>query len=198
MGTRYVVSNRLGERAVNHRSLFVVLIVAVVLMGGVWALGRKAALSTSIQNPPDSTQAGGWNLSTQVNDAAAVRGMVLLGRCEQALQWHGGTDFLPARISEHPEVSTARFLVRALFETGDAAGAEDLARRIALDQTEPMLCWLANLVRVEVLLGRSRELPPTGATLDDLRADLSRICRYAPVLPVEIDQTKPWLNGVYF
>lgn len=57
----------------NHRSLFVVLIVAVVLMGGVWALGRKASLSTSIQNPADSAQADGWNLSTQVNDAAAVR-----------------------------------------------------------------------------------------------------------------------------
>jgi hypothetical protein len=100
---------------VNHRSLFVVLIVAVVLLGGVWALGRRVSLpisienppdsvqvenppdsaqvenppdSAQVENPPDSTQVGEWNLSTQVNDAAAVRVEVRpLALGEDVISW---------------------------------------------------------------------------------------------------------------
>jgi hypothetical protein len=73
---------------VNHKSLFVLLIVTVALLGGVWRLARRASLSTAIQNPPDSAQADGWNLSTRVNDAAAVRIEVRpLALGEDAASW---------------------------------------------------------------------------------------------------------------
>lgn len=121
---------------------------------------------------------------------ALIGGLVRLGRSVEALAWTRGQARLwqaaaprawaallegEAPIVEHPEVSTARALVRALRRAGDAVGAERLARRVAT--TGPgLVAWLAQLAQVEAALGDEvrREavaggaLPRAGAALQRL------------------------------
>lgn len=100
------------------------------------------------------------------NASVIARGLVLSGRFEQALQWACGARILglgdaphavrrllagSERISDHPEVSTARALVRALRHTGQTELATALAARV--DAKPGLVGWLAGLVQLEALRG---------------------------------------------
>lgn len=94
---------------------------------------------------------------------AAGAGLVLLGRQAELLRWVAGERLwgvhVPdplarilcstAAISDHPEVSTARALARALRREDRPTEAVSLTERIVPDEERPLVAWLAHIARIE-------------------------------------------------
>jgi len=90
------------------------------------------------------------------NSAAVLRGLVLLGRMDDAWTWlEKGTDAgaTHARsllqgsgpVSAHPETTIARCMARVLRHNGRIEQALSLLHRIAVDDLPPMARWFARL-----------------------------------------------------
>ena len=98
---------------------------------------------------------------------AIVRSLVALGRYEEAISWTSGAasfDGTPAPpatiellrghtpITNHPEMTMVRALVRALRRTSSAAKALALGARVSAPTGSGLVAWLAALVELEVAL----------------------------------------------
>jgi hypothetical protein len=131
------------------------------------------------------TTAPGDDHQWRYDCAAAVRGLVALGRGDEALAWAEGRVPLlgyraPASLVElaggrspvdtHPEVSTLRALARALRLARRAGDVAALAARVPLPvgASVDLRAWLAELVRVEASLA----LADGAALLAEARARL--------------------------
>jgi tetratricopeptide (TPR) repeat protein len=125
--------------------------------------GREDVFNHYAKRLLDETTPGDTE-QQRYNDFAIVRGMVLLGRHDELISWLDGRSKLfghspghalldlfsgDKSISDYPEVSTARALVRLLGKTGQPDAALALADRVQTDQKEPLLRWLALLANVE-------------------------------------------------
>jgi hypothetical protein len=101
--------------------------------------------------------------------SALIRGLVRLGRDREALDWatgdlelwghgvyQGVLDLLEGSdtIVSHPEVSTARALIRALRRTGSPDRALPLSARVTAPEDQPLVAWLAELANIEEGLTR--------------------------------------------
>jgi hypothetical protein len=128
------------------------------------AFDRYAVEAVRATPPSDSQQA-------RYTSAAVVRGLVALGRGDEAIAWaRNERTFAGARpfdslsslllsreaITMHPEVSTARALCRALRRGGDPAGAVSIAERVESSSSEgvDLVAWLVSVAHLEGALAR--------------------------------------------
>lgn len=103
------------------------------------------------------------------NTDALLRGLVVLGRCSEAVRWSRGDIDLFGRpasdyhrallcggepIVAHPEVSIARALIRALRRIGELDEALRLAQRVSPPATDALVAWLGCTAHVEAALVR--------------------------------------------
>ncbi|MFO8071219.1 MAG: hypothetical protein R6V85_05015 [Polyangia bacterium] len=132
-------------------------------------------------------------VQTRYNNNAVVRGMLLLGRCDElwdCLQrrerlWGVEPGWLlldllggQGVIQGYPDVSTARALVRLLRARKEPQAAVDLAERVApVDDRQPLLAWIRTLVDVERALAEADVGDDTAANrrLDEARQRLRRL-----------------------
>ncbi|MFI5296776.1 MAG: hypothetical protein ACHREM_01650 [Polyangiales bacterium] len=154
------------------------------LAGDAGAFDRYAATLAVTCDLGDGAQ---WRYST----ASILRGLVALGRYRDAVEWardeagqlcdgaRCATDVFRSHsetLTTHPEVSTARALVRALRRLGDVTAAIALADRVILrdNTSDDLVAWLASLVHLEASLARRDAAEVCHANLRELRARLRR------------------------
>ncbi|MCC6748370.1 MAG: hypothetical protein IT371_11975 [Deltaproteobacteria bacterium] len=129
--------------------------------------GEHAAVEEQAALLLDDPHAG-EPYQVRYNDWALLFALVRLGRSAEALAWVRGARS-PFRappgaatvalvdgtdpITHHPEVSTARVLIRALRREGASDRAGALAERLTSHAGRPLVTWLAELGRLEGALG---------------------------------------------
>jgi hypothetical protein len=117
------------------------------------------------------------------NSSAVLRGLVLLGRMDEAQAWlERSTDPGAAHarmlrqgsepISAHPETSIARYVACVLRHNGRSEEASQLLRRIAVDELPPMARWFARLGVAEQAMCLPEKSAERGRLLVELSENL--------------------------
>jgi hypothetical protein len=152
------------------------------------------------------------------NDAAIVRGLVLLGRSREFLGWLRGTrsllNTLPSaglleifngnlQISTHPEVSTSRCLARALLAEGSVDAAARIVSRVSSSPADVLVHWFGSLCTLEMEMFYSGSVPSERAltTISSLRnSHSSAFCFYFPpsVFPITCATIGSVLRDCYY
>jgi hypothetical protein len=131
--------------------------------------GDESAFFEHLGRTFETTRAGDAN-QWRYDATVALRGLVLLGREQEAIAWAEGRSALRgfrappwvvemtrgrSGIRTHPEVSALRALCRAFRKTGSPDEADAVGRQVVApsESGADLVGWLAELARMETALG---------------------------------------------
>jgi len=184
-------------------------------------LGDSERFDTYVERLCEVTQPGDAH-QWRYNASAMVRGLVLLGRNREALDWADGRTRIcgqsaPASLQDlalceaivdsHPEVSTLRALCRACRRVDAPERATAFAERVQprLTAGADQLAWLEHLVKLELALAQwdLSHFSEAEITIADARGKLAQshpgaTAAYADLMTAPISQLEAALDRVWY